>query len=179
MRSHSSPFPRAATVSQARPGRERHVRGDARAQRARVVRALEYREIAPRAHVMHARDAALGDVRHRRVERAEIHLHARLGDRAGHEILRVVLEDARRLAGSIADDRSAGDVLRCARDLRGGERQRVREVHVSVEPIDPHRIVRRDGVDPVAAGQLAAPVLMIPVAVQDPRPRRDGCRRTP
>src|SRR5262245_28391762 len=43
---------------------------------------------------------------------------------------------------------------------------------MTIEAIDPHRIVWRDGVDPVVPRQFAAPLLMIPVAFGDPRSSR-------
>jgi hypothetical protein len=46
---------------------------------------------------------------------------------------------------------------------------------MSVEPIDPHGIVRRNGVDPVVPWKLPAPLLVIPIAAGDPRAGRH-CR---
>jgi hypothetical protein len=82
------------------------------------------------------------------------------------------------LARGIAHDRPAAHVLHRPAHERGLERRAVREVHVSVEAVDPHRVVRGDRVDPLLARQLSAPVLMVPVAVQDPRAWRYApCKR--
>ena len=91
------------------------------------VRTLKNGEIIPRAHVMHARDATLSDIRHRRVERTEIHLHARGRNCLAHEILRVVLEDARWLASSITYDGAPGDLLRGPSDTSRLQREGVRK----------------------------------------------------
>ena len=71
----------------------------------------------------------------------------------------------------------------CARPghASGAQRRGVRQRHVAVEAIHPHRMIRRDRVDPLASRQLAAPQLVVPVAARDPgagrhrlRERRDA-----
>jgi len=70
----------------------------------------------------------------------------------------------RNLGFGPAHDGPAGDVPARRWNLCRAHRCRVGERHVSIEAVDPHRIIRRDGIDPGALRQLATPVLMIPVA---------------
>jgi hypothetical protein len=118
----------------------------------------------------------LVDVLHRRDQRAVLHLRG--GRRHGrvHEPQRVVLEHACRLALSIAHDRATRDILGRARDARELQSEAVGERHVAVEPVDPHRVIRRHRIDPLARWQLAAPEAVVPVTASDPRACRHGCR---
>ena len=145
-------------------------------QPARLVCALEDGEIAPRAHVVHRRHALRGDVRHGRVERAILELRGRVRHDGVHEIRRVVLENAGRFAVARRGRSCRRPRPACARDPGRAQRRSVRERHVTVEPVDPDGIVRRDGVDPIAPRQLAAPLLVVPVAAGDPRARGHGRR---
>ena len=138
----------------------------------RRVRALEHREIVPRAHVMHRRHAVARHESHRGVECVVELGDAQRRNDAVDERLRVVLEDTGRFAVLVAHDRSAVDVGRVARDPRRAQRRAVRQRHVSVEPIDPHRMIGRLSVDPLSARKLAAPQLVIPIAVPNPRTSR-------
>jgi hypothetical protein len=112
-------------------------------------------------------------VAHRALQSTEAHLPARRGH-GRHETHRIVLEHSRRLTRRVSHDRAAFDVTGLTRDLRCLQRERVGEVHVAVEPIDPYRIVRRDRIDPRPLGQLATPVRVVPVAVENPRAGGDG-----
>lgn len=81
----------------------------------------------------------------------------------------VVLEQAGRLAVGAAGDlasRHVGGAARHAGSFQGGA---VGEVHVPIEAVDPHRVVRRHPVDPVLRRQLAAPQGVVPVASRYPR----------
>ena len=111
---------RGDRVAQPLPRRERHHRVHARDHPPRLVRALEDGEIVPRAaHVLHRGHASLGEVVHCGIEGA-------IGDlpRGGSGIdvvdqpLRVVLEQARRLARCVAHDETALDIGRGLRDVR-------------------------------------------------------------
>jgi hypothetical protein len=113
-----------------------------------------------------------GDVLHRGGERGILlrgarRRHLLLDQRHG-----VVLQQAGRLSFRIADDLAALDRWRVARDAGGPQRRRVRQRHVTVETVDPDRVIRRHGVDPVPARRLAAPERVIPVAAGDPRAGR-------
>ena len=68
----------------------------------------------------------------------------------------------------VAHDSPARDIAERRWNLCRTHRRAVGERHVSIEAVDPHRVVGRDGIDPRALRQLAAPVLMIPVAARDP-----------
>ena len=88
----------------------------------------------------------------------------------------VVLEDAGWLAGGVADDRAACGIACVLADFRGGEGGTIGEAHVAVEPLDPHGIVGRHRVDPVAARELTAPIRVVPDASEDPCAGGDRCR---
>ncbi len=165
-------FPRD-DFAQAAPVGQRNDAVDAGAERVRLARAGERRQVAPRPHVVHRRHALLGHVLHRRGKRAVAHPVGRRGDRTVDERHGVVLQQAGRVAVRAADDLAAGDVLRLARDAGRLQRRAVGERHVAVQPIDPDRMVRGRGIDPVAARQLAPPETVVPVAAGDPRAGRD------
>ena len=146
-RSHSSPRPsrRRRVVAQPLPRRERHGGVDARAQRVRLVRALEDGEVAPRAHVVDRRHALRGDVASSpRRARGRSSPSDGGGTRASTSVHRVVLEHAGRLAARRrARSSPPATSLRRARHAGRLQRGAVRERHVAVEPVDPDRIVRR------------------------------------
>ena len=130
--------------------------------------ALERRQIAERAHVDHRCHPALGDVVHRRIERPIAQLMRRRRLNLVDDGLGVVLHDARRAAARVAHYGSAFHVARRLGHSGGCERCPVGKRHVSIQTGDPHGIVRSYGIDPVASGQLTAPILMVPVAAGDP-----------
>ena len=117
---------------------------------------------------MHRCHTLSGDVGHCGIERAILELDGGFRHHGIDEISRVVLQHARRFAGCIAHDGTTGNLTRSPRDFRRSERCGIRERHVSVESIDPDRVVRRNRIDPVASRELPAPQLMVPVAAGDP-----------
>jgi hypothetical protein len=60
----------------------------------------------------------------------------------------VVLQDSGRRARVVAHDCAAVRLVRALVHLGRGQRQRIRQAHVAVHAIDPHRIPRRHRVDP-------------------------------
>jgi hypothetical protein len=167
---------RRQRIPQTLPARQRHCRIDPRLQRARSPRALERGQVRPAPHIVHGRDALLRHVLHRRRERPIEQLRCRLRLDPSHERHRVVLQHAGRLTAAVTHDLAAGDLGRGARHPRGSQRRRVRQRHVAVQPVHEYGMVRRDGVDPLPARQLAAPVLVVPVATRNPRSGRHGTR---
>ena len=163
-------------VAEPRPCRQRHDGVDPRAHASFAMRADEHLEVFPGTHVHHGGDTLFADEAHRGVE-GLVFLRGRRGrydtiDETGG----VVLQHARGLTVIVAHDRPTRDVLGRRGNARGSQRKRVGETHVSVEPLDEHRRVGRDGIDPLLARKLATPVLMIPVPLEHPGSLREpGC----
>ena len=159
IRSHSSPRPsgraRRHRVAQPLPGRERHHRVDARRSALPAFRArAKTRQVVPRCPCG-ARPTSRPARRRTASPVCSAGRASRRGGSAAsrrRRARRVVLQDAGRLAVRVAHDRAAADVLRARRDRRPASAERVRERHVAVEPVDPHRIVGRHRVDPARRG---------------------------
>ena len=175
MRSCASPA-RGDRIAQPLPRGERHAGVNARRQAAGVMRAAVDREIAPRAHVVNGGNPLLRHVAHGRVQGTVVLHRSGIGNRATHQPFGVVLEHAGQLALRIADDGPTRHVARLTSDAGGAQRGGIRQAHVAIEPGDPHRMIRRDAVDPGALRQIAAPVLVVPVAAGDPAPLGQGRR---
>jgi hypothetical protein len=84
---------------------------------------------------------------------------------------------------AVAHDLAASDGLDVAVQPCGLERRTIGKRHVTVEAVDPYRVIRRDGINPVATRQLAAPQCVIPVTTGNPCARwnalgvrLDACR---
>ena len=98
-------------------------------------------------------------------------------DGAGDQIHGVVLEDAGRLARRVSNDRAAFRRPRVGPDAGEPHGERVRQPHVSVEPLNEDRVVGGDGVDElVDRERLARPGFVIPEAAEDPAALRLTCR---
>ena len=162
---------RCDAIAKPRPRVDRNSCVDACRQPSRFPPTLEDREIVPRPHVMHRRHATTRDESHRSIKRTiEVRVRQRR-HRSRDDRLRVVLEHAGRLTARIAHDGSAGDLRRVASDAGRAQRRAIRQRHVAVESIHPHRVIGRVAIDPLAARKLPAPQLVIPIAVPDPRAR--------
>ena len=161
MRSHRRRGRRPAVVrhrvAQLLPCAERHDGIDSRRQRAAPCARARTPSVGPSAHVVHRGDALLVDVLHRRVQRAVLISADGAGIARSTRDIALSLRMPGGLAVGVANDLAAGDVPRRARDAGGLQRDAVRQRHVAVEPIDPHGMIRRDGVDPLTRRQLAAP----------------------
>ena len=110
--------------------------------------ALENREIRPRTHVIDRRHAVRVRVCHRRVKSAIELRRRRIRNRPIDQVLRIVLEDSGRLSGRVANNGAARNVSTRHRDFGGAQRSGVGERHVSIQAADPHRIIRRNGINP-------------------------------
>ncbi len=80
-----------------------------------------------------------------------------------------ILENAGRIAFRIANNHAAGDIL-CI-FVHAGELQseRIRERHVTVQPVYKNRPILSNGINQLASGQSRGrPVFVIPTAARDP-----------
>ncbi len=99
----------------------------------------------------------------------QVGLVGRLGNRPGHEVHRVVLQEPGRLARGVPHDRPARYVRRPAVDSREPQGQRVGESHVPVQPAHEQRMLGRHRVDERFGGlSLRGPGGVVPVSVLDP-----------
>ena len=96
-----------------------------------------------------------------------------------HEVHGLVLEDTRRLSRfRVPHDGPARGIGGASTASTPAARSAaaVGQGHVAVQPVHEHGVVRREGIHPLLAGQLATPQLMVPVSALDPRARRNGLR---
>jgi len=136
---------------------------------ARVELPVQIHVLVGRPHVLHGGDAERGHVSERPAQDPLAALGRVGGNHALHQRHGGVFQHAGRLAGSVADDQAAGRVGRPSCDARHLQRERVRERHVFVVPVDEHGRVARDPVDHLPRGQRrAGPLLFVPVAAEDP-----------
>ncbi len=123
-----------------------------------------------RAGVHERRDAHAVHATERGPQRTSVLLHRRGGDHVRDETDRRVLEQPRRLAAGVPDDRPVRRIGRRCGDARDLERSRVREGGVSVERIDedgPRRVERVEvGLRGDGAGWLDR--LVVPVVDLQP-----------
>ena len=106
-----------------------------------------------RVHVLDAREAERGGVPQPGADRPHPGIVRHRRHHARHEADRRVLEDPRRLAGSVAHDLAARRRLRVAGHPGEPQRAAVRERHVTVVAVHEHRRVGRQRVEVLAGGQ--------------------------
>ena len=137
--------------------------------RPRLLRAREDLEVVPRAHVVHAwsRPARRRSASPRRA-RGPASPRWAAASSPRRASIALSLSSPVGSPRGVANDLAAADVCAARVDAGGLQRGGVRQRHVAVEPVHPHRMIGRRGVDPLAPRQLAAPQLMVPVAAGDP-----------
>ena len=159
------------------PGAERDEGVDAQPEPPLRLRPAIGGQVGPAAeaaHVVHLRHPQREGVRHRALKGLVAFFLRRIGNDAGHQRHRRVLEDAGRFAGfGISDDGAALRIGRLAREA--GQRQgfRIGQRHVAVEPADKDGMRRGEAIDPAPPRQRAAPALVVPIAPEDPPAFRD------
>jgi len=155
-------------VAKSLPARKRDRRVDASLESLSLAGAAEDFESFPASHVVNRRHALGGDVTHRGFESAIVRCVTGGWEHVVDGVHRVVFQDTGRLVRGVADDGATGDVLGVYGDAGGFERQSVRESHVAVEAVDPHRVARCELVDHASVGKLATPELVVPITAGDP-----------
>ena len=138
-------------MTRSRSGGVRGLRAD-RERASLVQRLVQFHLGDVAAGVEHAGDAARAGFAHAAEQGCEDGVARGLRNNAPHHVLRAFLEDAGRLAGCVANDRTDDDAVhhgvgRRARYARERERFRVRPKRMSVEGVECHRPIRNRAIE--------------------------------